>query len=133
MRLSVMQKALRLPLFYFFIFFLSVVVFGRTGRSISHMLCLQLPRTHATNRIFAQKFFHKLLFEKRAAHDKRRACKLIHSNQHSQHPKKNKEQPETRKIQESSEREIDSDEKKCVQKRKSIDTPCKSNINAAAE
>ena len=86
------------------------------------MLCLQLPRTHATNRIFAQKFFHKLLFEK-----------LIHSNQHSQHPKKNKEQPETRKIQESSEREIDSDEKKCVQKRKSIDTPCKSNINAAAE
>ena len=74
-----------------------------------------------------------MLFEKRAAHDKRRACKLIHSNQHSQHPKKNKEQPETRKIQESSEREIDSDEKKCVQKRKSIDTPCKSNINAAAE
>ena len=74
-----------------------------------------------------------MLFEKRAAHDKTRASKLIHSNQHSQHPKKNKEQPETRKIQESSEREIDSDEKKCVQKRKSIDTPCKSNINAAAE
>ena len=55
-----------------------------------------------------------MLFEKRAAHDKTRASKLIHSNQHSQHPKKNKEQPETRKIQESSEREIDSDEKKNV-------------------
>ena len=36
--------------------------------------------------------FHQLLFATRVAHDQ-----LIHSNQHSQYPKKHKKKPETRK------------------------------------